>query len=104
MLQFLRRQVRLSDAALYHVGADGGALQRIAFIGRDAHLPASLARDVSKKGVANPNRATVRRQMRAGLNMRPQPIRDDSRVVRGGCGIEHRQIVFTGSRPRPFRA
>ncbi|WP_438483591.1 hypothetical protein [Oleiharenicola lentus] len=48
VLQFLRRQVRLSDAALYRVDRSDGALQRIAFIGREAHLPASLARDASE--------------------------------------------------------
>ncbi len=42
VLQFLKRQVRLADAALYDVPAEGGPMRRIAAIGRDAHLPLTL--------------------------------------------------------------
>lgn len=44
ILAFLRRQVRLSDAAIYAVAPEGQALLRLALIGRETHLPASLAR------------------------------------------------------------
>lgn len=47
VLQFLKRQVRLADAAIYTVGADDAPLLRLAFIGRDQHLPAALVRTVS---------------------------------------------------------
>lgn len=46
-LAFLRRQVRLSDAALYAVSPGDGALARLALIGRDTHLPESLGRKAS---------------------------------------------------------
>lgn len=42
-LQFLKRQVRLADAAIYQVGRDGGPLMRAALIGRDTHLPAEFS-------------------------------------------------------------
>jgi hypothetical protein len=42
VLQFLKRQVRLADAAIYSVSARDQPLQRLAFIGRDTHLPATL--------------------------------------------------------------
>lgn len=48
ILQFLRRQVRLNDAALYRVPAGPAPLQRIALIGRETHLPPALARDASE--------------------------------------------------------
>jgi hypothetical protein len=47
ILQFLKRQVRLSDAALYSVGPDDQPLPRLSLIGHDAHLPPLLARDAS---------------------------------------------------------
>ncbi len=43
VLQFLKRQVRLGDAAVYSVAGGGQPLQRLALIGRDSYLPASLA-------------------------------------------------------------
>jgi len=39
VLQFLKRQVRLADGALYTVPVDGGPLLRLAGIGRETHLP-----------------------------------------------------------------
>jgi hypothetical protein len=42
VLQFLKRQVRLTDAALYAVPAGGGDVTRLALIGRDTHLPPTL--------------------------------------------------------------
>ena len=42
VLQFLKRQARLADAAIYAVSAPDQPLLRLAFIGRDTHLPASL--------------------------------------------------------------
>ena len=42
VLQFLKRQVRLADAAIYSVSTPDQPLLRLAFIGRDPHLPASL--------------------------------------------------------------
>lgn len=42
VLQFLRRQVRLTDAALYSVPPGGGPLPRLALLGREANLPATL--------------------------------------------------------------
>jgi hypothetical protein len=47
ILHFLKRQVRLTDAALYSVGAPEEPLRRLGLIGSDTHLPESLARDVS---------------------------------------------------------
>lgn len=47
ILQFLRRQVRLNDAALYRVPSGDAPLQRIAMIGRENHLPPSLDRSTS---------------------------------------------------------
>ncbi len=46
-LAFLRRQVRLTDAALYAIPSGEGALTRLALIGRDNHLPESLGRKAS---------------------------------------------------------
>lgn len=46
-LSFLRRQVRLSDAALYALTPGAGPLTRLALIGRDTHLPESLGRKAS---------------------------------------------------------
>jgi hypothetical protein len=42
VLQFLKRQVRLADAALYTVPVGGGRLPRLAGIGRETHLPAEF--------------------------------------------------------------
>lgn len=47
ILHFLKRQVRLNDAALYAVGTPDEPLRRLGLIGHDAHLPESLARDAS---------------------------------------------------------
>lgn len=46
-LQFLKRQVRLADAAIYRVDGDAAPLVRLALIGRETHLPASLPREAS---------------------------------------------------------
>jgi hypothetical protein len=43
VLQFLKRQVRLADAAVYAVSSSGQPLIRLAHIGRDVHLPAALS-------------------------------------------------------------
>ncbi len=42
VLQFLKRQGRLADAAIYFLSASGGPLTRRALIGSGAHLPAQL--------------------------------------------------------------
>ncbi len=42
VLQFLKRQVRLADAAIYAVSTVGGPLLRLAVIGRDTHLPPTI--------------------------------------------------------------
>lgn len=42
VLQFLKRQVRLADAALYTVPGGGAPLSRLAAIGRETHLPEKL--------------------------------------------------------------
>ncbi len=42
ILHFLKRQVRLADAALYAVGGDDEPLQRLSLIGQDTFLPATL--------------------------------------------------------------
>ncbi len=47
VLHFLKRQVRLADAALYAVGAGDEPLTRLAVMGREANLPASLPRSES---------------------------------------------------------
>lgn len=47
ILRFLRRQVRVNDAALYRVPAGATPLQRIAAIGRETHLPPTLERNAS---------------------------------------------------------
>lgn len=47
ILQFLKRQTRLADAALYTVGDADQPLTLLARIGRDEHLPPTLARDAS---------------------------------------------------------
>lgn len=49
-LQFLKRQVRLADAAIYTLESASDApssLRRVALIGRDLHLPATLERSAS---------------------------------------------------------
>lgn len=47
ILQFLKRQVRLTDAALYAIGPADQPWRRLGLIGHDAHLPESLTRDAS---------------------------------------------------------
>ncbi|MSU49654.1 MAG: hypothetical protein EXS37_11315 [Opitutus sp.] len=47
VLQFLKRQLRLADAALYSVSEDSGALIRLANIGRETFLPATFDRGQS---------------------------------------------------------
>ncbi len=42
VLQFLKRQVRLADAAVYAVSTTGQPLRRLTHIGRDTHLPPTL--------------------------------------------------------------
>lgn len=42
VLQFLKRQVRLSDGAIYTTAAADGPLKRMALVGRDTHLPESF--------------------------------------------------------------
>lgn len=47
VLQFLKRQARLADAALYTVAGADAPLTRLALLGRDVHLPPELARNAS---------------------------------------------------------
>lgn len=47
ILHFLKRQVRLTDAALYAVGEPAQALRRVGLIGRETQLPESLDRTAS---------------------------------------------------------
>ena len=47
VLHFLKRQVRIADAALYAIREPEAPLARIALIGREAYLPPTLARDAS---------------------------------------------------------
>jgi hypothetical protein len=47
-LQFLKRQIRLADAAIYSVGGRGEPLARIAVLGREDHLPETLPLSASK--------------------------------------------------------
>lgn len=47
VLHFLKRQVRLADAALYAVSEGQAPLERLALVGQEAHLPASLGRSDS---------------------------------------------------------
>ncbi|MEY2878577.1 MAG: hypothetical protein RLZZ15_957 [Verrucomicrobiota bacterium] len=42
VLQFLKRQVRLADGAIYAVPGGGAPLTRLAHVGRDTHLPPAL--------------------------------------------------------------
>ncbi len=47
VLHFLKRQVRLADAALYAVTEDGAPLRRLAVVGQEANLPPVLGRSDS---------------------------------------------------------
>ncbi len=42
VLQLLKRQVRLADGAIYAISPKGGMLTRLAVVGREQHLPATL--------------------------------------------------------------
>jgi hypothetical protein len=47
VLQFLKRQVRLAEAAIYSISTPDQPLLRLAYIGRDTHLPTALTATAS---------------------------------------------------------